>query len=137
MKGNRYILLLEDDAVETMRVERVMQSLDPKLRLEIAINGREGLNKLEQNISDLPSIILLDLNMPVMNGIEFLTAVKSDDRLKYIPVIILTTSASDNDKLATYNLGIAGYMVKPVRYSDFTEVMRTIYQYWEASELVH
>ena len=136
MKGNRYILLLEDDMVESMRVERVLKALDPKLQLQKVVNGREGLNWLKEHPDDLPAIILLDLNMPVMNGIEFLNEVKADEKLKLTPVIILTTSGSDADKQATYSLGIAGYMVKPVRYNDFEEVMKTIVRYWETSELV-
>lgn len=135
MKGSRYILLLEDDDVETMRVKRVHQSISPQVRLEAAMNGRAGLEFLENNLRDLPSLILLDLNMPVMNGIEFLKAVKADERLRRIPVVILTTSANDTDIIATYDLGIAGYMVKPVRYNDFVQTMQVIYQYWEATQL--
>lgn len=137
MKGNRYILLLEDDAVESMRVERVLKSIDEKLQLNICQNGQEGLAWLNNNANNLPAIILLDLNMPIMNGIELLRLLKVDEIWKMIPVIVLTTSSSDSDKQATYSLGISGYMVKPVRYNDFTEVMTTLFKYWDIAELAH
>jgi len=137
MKGNRYILLLEDDAVEAMRVERVLKALDPKVQLIACMNGQEGVNLLKEKANDLPGIILLDLNMPVMNGIEFLRILKANDTWKMIPVIVLTTSSSEADKLATYEIGISGYMVKPVRYNEFTEVMTILYKYWETIEIAH
>src|SRR3989338_6329472 len=75
------------------------------------------------------------LNMPVMNGIEFLEVVKHDDRLKGIPVVVLTTSEEEQDKVNSFNLGVAGYMAKPVDYRQFVEVIRTIDAYWTISEM--
>ena len=82
-----------------------------------------------------PSIILLDLNMPKMNGIEFLKVMKNDESLKRIPVIVLTTSQEEQDKIESFDLGVAGYMIKPVDYLQFVETMRTIDLYWTLSEL--
>ncbi len=82
-----------------------------------------------------PGIILLDLNTPRMNGIEFLRIVKQDPNLKRIPVVVLTTSKEEQDKLDSFSLGVAGYMIKPVDYLQFVEVMRTINLYWTLSEL--
>jgi CheY-like chemotaxis protein len=86
-------------------------------------------------VSDKPCIILLDLNMPIMNGIEFLQAAKNDEQLKHIPAVMLTTSAEQQDKLNSFNLGIAGYMSKPVDYRQFVEVIRSIDAYWTISEM--
>jgi DNA-binding response OmpR family regulator len=72
--------------------------------------------------------------MPKMNGIEFLKALKKESQLKRIPVLVLTTSMEEDDKLNTFELGIAGYMIKPVDYHDFVEIVRTIDLYWTLSE---
>ena len=103
--------------------------------LDTALNGEEGLEYLRDPEREQPGIILLDLNMPRMNGIEFLQVVKKDERLKRIPVVVLTTSVEEQDKAETFNLGIAGYMIKPVDYRQFVEVVKTIHLYWTLSEL--
>ena len=79
--------------------------------------------------------ILLDLNMPRMNGIEFLRIVKADPALRRIPVVVLTTSREEEDKLNSFDLSVAGYMLKPVDYQKFVEVVKTIDLYWTLSEL--
>ena len=73
--------------------------------------------------------------MPIMNGIEFLQVVKRDDHLKRIPVVVLTTSEEQQDKVNSFNMGVAGYMTKPVDYRQFVEVMRSIDAYWTISEM--
>jgi CheY-like chemotaxis protein len=73
--------------------------------------------------------------MPIMNGIEFLRAVKNDDRFRRIPVVVLTTSDDQQDKLNSFNLGVVGYMPKPVDYHKFVQVMRSIDAYWTMSEM--
>jgi len=78
---------------------------------------------------------LLDLNMPIMNGIEFLQNVKQDPELRRIPVVVLTTSEEQQDKMRSFDLGVAGYMTKPVDYRQFVEVVRSINLYWTISEL--
>ena len=83
----------------------------------------------------MPCIILLDLNTPRMNGIEFLKIIKNDKKYKKIPVIVLTTSREERDKVDSFELGVAGYMVKPVDYLQFVEVIKTIHLYWTLSEL--
>lgn len=82
-----------------------------------------------------PGIILLDLNMPVMNGIEFLKVIKADQDLKRIPVIVLTTSKADEDRLESFNLNVAGYIIKPVEFEKFVEAVKLIDLYWTLSEL--
>ena len=78
---------------------------------------------------------MLDINMPVMNGIEFLHVVKNDETLKPIPVIVLTTSEEETDRIESFQLGVAGYIVKPVDFHSFVEAIRVLDLYWTLSEL--
>ena len=135
MRGKKPILLVEDDHVDGMTVQRALKDLHITNRLDMAYNGEEALEILRDDKRERPCIILLDLNMPKMNGIEFLKVVKNDDAVKKIPVVVLTTSTEEQDKVESYNHGIAGYMIKPVDYKQFVETMKTIHMYWILSEL--
>ncbi|HVW63984.1 MAG TPA: response regulator [Nitrosospira sp.] len=132
---NKPILLVEDDQVDTMTVMRALKEIhvtNPLVHLE---NGEEAVNYLRDPQKEKPCIILLDLNMPIMNGIEFLQVVKNDSKVRCIPVVVLTTSEEQQDKVNSFNLGVAGYMAKPVDYRQFVEVMRSIDAYWTISEM--
>lgn len=142
MKDNIPILLVEDDQVDVMTVKRALKVNKITNPLFIVPNGEEALNFLRHqggfsNIekSPRPGIILLDLNMPVMNGIEFLKLVKADPDLKRIPVVVLTTSKADEDRVESFNLSVAGYIIKPVEFEKFVEAVKTIDLYWTLSEL--
>lgn len=135
MRSKKPILLVEDDQVDAMTVKRSLKEIKVSNRLLIAGNGEEGLQcLLASSEQEKPCIILLDLNMPKMNGIEFLQIVKIDERFKRIPVVVLTTSRNEQDRVESFDLGVAGYMVKPVDYQQFVEVVRTINLYWTLSE---
>ena len=133
---NKPILLVEDDQVDTMTVMRALKEIhvtNPLVHLE---NGEDAVNYLRDPQKEKPCIILLDFNMPIMNGIEFLQVVKNDDsEVRCIPVVVLTTSEEQQDKVNSFNLGVAGYMAKPVDYRQFVEVMRSIDAYWTISEM--
>ena len=135
MRSSRPILLVEDDKVDAMTVKRALKELHVTNHMDTVENGEEALSFLRDPQNEKPGIILLDLNMPRMNGIEFLTVAKQDETLKKIPVVVLTTSREDQDKVDSFNLGIAGYMIKPVDYRQFVEVVKTINLYWTLSEL--
>ena len=135
MKSERPILLVEDDRVDVMTVERALKQVKILNPLYIAGNGEEALEILNDAEHFTPCIILLDLNMPRMNGLEFLSIIKSHEQLRKIPVIILTTSILEKDRMESFNLGIAGYMIKPVDYLQFVEVIGTIDLYWTLSQL--
>lgn len=135
MKKNLEIMLVEDDTVDVMTVKRALKDINVANHLIVASDGEEALTYLRDERNKRPEIILLDLNMPRMNGIEFLKAAKKNGVLKSIPVVVLTTSGDDQDKVDSFNLGVAGYMVKPVDYAQFVEVMKTINLYWTLSEL--
>ena len=135
MKTNRPILLVEDDEVDAMSVERALKDINVTNALTIATNGEDALAHLRQPEQVLPCLILLDLNMPRMDGIEFLRVFKKDERLRRIPVVVLTSSSEEQDRTESFDLGVAGYMLKPVKYQQFVEVIRTIDMYWTLSEL--
>ncbi|WON74010.1 response regulator [Nitrosospira sp. Is2] len=132
---NKPILVVEDDQVDTMTVIRALNEIQVTNPLVHVENGEEALAYLQDSKTEKPCIILLDLNMPIMNGIEFLQAVKNDKQLKRIPVVVLTTSEEQQDKLNSFELGIAGYMSKPVDYRQFVDVIRSIDAYWTISEM--
>ncbi|MDT8303039.1 MAG: response regulator [Sedimentisphaerales bacterium] len=135
MKSSKPILLVEDDDVDVMTVKRALKDLKIKNQLVNTANGEEALEYLKNNDNTKPCIILLDLNMPKMNGIEFLQIVKADDTLKKIPVIVLTTSSQQQDIVESFKLSVAGYIVKSVDYAEYTEAINTINQYWTLSKI--
>jgi len=129
------ILFIEDDAIEVMKFHRVLDALELKHHIVDAANGETALTILDDK-SDLPDIILLDLNMPKINGIEFLNILKQDPELKYIPTIILTTSSNFKDVKECYKIGIAGYILKPLKYEDYVLKVQKVIDYWSCNELI-
>jgi DNA-binding response OmpR family regulator len=129
------VLLVEDDSVDAMTVKRAFRDINITNPLVHKLNGEEAFEYLAGVGDEIPCIILLDLNMPKMSGIELLKVLKANDALKEIPVIVLTTSQDTRDKFETFGLGVAGYIVKPADYKKFVDAMRTIDIYWTLSEL--
>lgn len=128
------ILLIEDDMIEVMKLNRTISKLQLNHNIIEANHGEAALKILEEK-DELPDIILLDLNMPKINGIEFLNILKKDDVLKYIPTIILTTSNNQKDLLECYKIGIAGYVLKPLKYEDYVLKIEKLLAYWSINEL--
>ncbi|MEO0867702.1 MAG: response regulator [Cyanobacteria bacterium J06642_11] len=133
------ILLVEDDIVDVMNVQRAFKRTNITNPLFIAGNGLEALELLrgmgEVDIPKQRLLILLDINMPKMNGIEFLRELRSDAYLRHIPVIVLTTSDEDRDRFEAYQLNVAGYILKPVTFPNFAEVMAALNRYWTLCEM--
>ena len=130
------ILLVEDDEVDVMNVRRAFQKNHITNPLFVASNGVQALEQLRGGkIPQDRRIVLLDLNMPQMNGIEFLREVRRDPKLNLIPVVVLTTSNDERDRIEAYNLNVAGYLLKPVTFSNFCEVMAALNKYWALVEL--
>ena len=132
------IVLVDDDEVDVMNVQRAFRKNNIPNPLFIANNGIEALEMLRGDPSVVPlhrRLILLDLNMPRMGGIEFLREMRADETLKSIPVIVLTTSNEDNDKVEAYQLNVAGYLLKPVIFSKFSESMVALNKYWMLCEM--
>ena len=135
MKKSHSILLVEDDRIDVLAVKRALKDINASNPLDVVGNGEEALAFLRNKANKKPGIILLDLNMPKMNGIEFLKIIKQDNELKIIPVIVLTTSSEEQDRVESFKLSVAGYVVKPVDYVQFAEVFKTIHLYWMLNEI--
>ena len=135
MRSSKPILLLEDDTVDAMTVKRALKEIKVLNTLIRTANGEEALEYLREGKNEKPCVILLDLNMPKMNGIEFLKVAKADESLKKIPAIVLTTSKDDQDWVQSFQLNVAGYIVKPIDYHKFVEAIRIVNLYWTLSEL--
>ena len=121
--------------IEVMKFKRVLKSLSLDHKIIEATNGESALDYLNKKES-LPDIILLDLNMPKMNGLEFLKILKDDDVLKFLPTIILSTSSNHKDLMEAYKIGIAGYITKPLKYEDYTDKIGKLLGYWSVNELI-
>ncbi|KYG08687.1 two-component system response regulator [Sorangium cellulosum] len=130
------IILVEDDTVDVMNVRRAFERGKITNPLWVAGDGVEGLDLLRG--SQVPRdrrLVLLDLNMPRMNGIEFLRELRSDASLRATPVVVLTTSNDDRDKVDAYDLNVAGYLLKPVTFLSFVELMTALNRYWTLVEM--
>jgi CheY-like chemotaxis protein len=125
------ILLVEDDAVDASTVKQALKDLRVKNAVVHKTDGEEALEYLRDKKNQLPAIIILDLNMPKINGVELLQIIKRDAQLQRIPVVVLTVSRYEQDKLDTFNLGVAGYVIKAVDYDAFLRAMDIIIQYWK------
>lgn len=129
------ILFIEDDTIEIMKFIRVLELLNFPHQIIESKNGFDAIQILTTK-GIIPDIIILDLNMPIINGIEFLTILKNDEKLRYIPAIILTTSNNPKDIHECYKIGIAGYIVKPLKYDDYVKKIQKSLEYWSINELI-
>jgi len=132
MLNSKPILLVEDDCVDVMAVQRVLKDLDVHNKLVHAANGQEALAYLKDQDHEMPCVILLDLNMPKMNGFEFLGALKADGRLKDVPAVVVSTSAEKQDVTRSVELGAVAYVIKCSSYGEFREKMRAVQPYFVA-----
>jgi CheY-like chemotaxis protein len=126
-----HILLVEDDEVDVLNVRRAFDKNKITNPLYVAMNGLDALNMLrEGQVPRSRRIVLLDLNMPKMNGIDFLRELRRDSQLRSTPVVVLTTSNAEKDKVEAYDLNVAGYLVKPVTFPSFVDLMAALNKYW-------
>jgi CheY-like chemotaxis protein len=119
------ILLIEDDRVDEMRFRRALKELEAEYEIVHSVDGEQALEHLRSDSNNEPCVIFLDLAMPKMDGYEFLKIVKADMELRHIPVIVLTSSSNENDRVRSLELGAMGYVVKSVDYEDFVEALRS------------
>jgi CheY-like chemotaxis protein len=134
------ILLVEDDEVDVMNVQRALKKNDADATLYRAANGIEALAMLRTNRQitaedNTRLLILLDLNMPKMGGLEFLKQLRADPALCKLPVVILTTSMQDGDLATAYQYNVGGYLIKPITFSSFVEMIDVLTRYWSMSEM--
>ena len=135
MKNPKPILLVEDDKADIMTIKRALKECDASNQLFAVGNGEEALSFLRDDRNPRPGFILLDLNMPKMSGIEFMEIVKHDDALKHIPIVVLTTSRQESERIESFQLGVAGYVIKPMNYHQFVDMVKAITHYWSISEV--
>jgi CheY-like chemotaxis protein len=136
MGGPMNIVLVEDDEVDVMNIRRAFERAniqDPLLR---ASDGVEALDLLRgSTIPAHRTMVLLDLNLPRMNGIELLRQIRADPALRKLPVVVLTTSNDERDKEEAFDMNVAGYLLKPVSFVRFVELMTTFNRYWMQTEM--
>jgi len=124
------MLLIEDDEVDVLSIERALSQIRVHFPVENKRNGEEALDWLRSPAAVRPFLILLDVNMPRMNGHEFLAELRKDPSLRSIPVIVFTTSMLESDRARMYDAGISGFMVKPTRTDDFAQMFRALAEFW-------
>ena len=143
MKKEPFVVLMaeddEHDIVATKRAWKKHHIVNP---LYIVNNGEECLDFLHQrgkysdpSTAPRPGILLLDIKMPKMDGLAVLKHIRRDEDLRLLPVVIVTTSKAEEDRLRSYNLGVNAYIVKPVGFENFSEAVRTISLFWQLVEL--
>jgi CheY-like chemotaxis protein len=135
MRRRRTILLVEDDSVDAMTVKRALDDAGGLSSLVHVTSAESALAYLQSDVNERPYLILLDLNMPRVGGLEFLEAVKADPATRGIPVVVVTTSASHDDITESFRASVAGYLTKPVDYADFVAKIRATEQYWQINRL--
>ena len=135
----RSVLLIEDDIFDTMTAQKSFARFNVPHTLHTAFNGEEALDLLlgrrgQEPLRPLPEIILLDLNMPRMNGLEFLAAIRADEDLKASVVFMITTSKAEEDKARAYEKNVAGYIVKQDPANTFMQAVALLEHYWKIVE---
>lgn len=126
-----HVLLIEDDEIDIQSVQRSLSKANLPVKLFVAHDGVEALELLHggkstKKLSPIPELIILDINMPKMNGIEFLNKLRADPQLNKINVLILTTSNSQQDKVAALNLNVSGYITKPMQIDSFIHYFKIL-----------
>ena len=133
------VLVVEDNPNDVTITKRAMRKSDVKCELHVARDGEEALDALYQKgefvDTPRPDLILLDINLPKINGLEVLAKVKEDERLRRIPVIVLTISEREEDMVKAYDSGAASYMTKPVDSKDFERLIQTVQDYWKIAQI--
>jgi len=135
--NEKHILLVEDDPDDVKLTLKALEKNRITNKVEVAWDGVEALDYLfgrgkfeGRDLSIMPQLILLDLKMPKMDGIEVLRHMRSDDRTKLLPVVILTTSTEDRDRIESYKLGANSYIRKPVDFQQFADAVQQLGLYW-------
>jgi len=133
------ILLVEDDTIDVKAFQRAMNKLKIVNPVHVCSDGVEALEYLQQafqgNAEGAPSLAILDINMPRMNGIELLQKIRDDQRMRHLVIFILTTSNDDKDKFEAYNLNVAAYMLKSDMGNSFIRAVELVDNYWRVVEL--
>ena len=135
--GSVDILMVEDNPDDEKLTLRALRKYQLTNRIHVVRDGQEALDYIfctgpyaERKISEHPNVILLDIKLPLVDGLEVLRRIKADERTRTIPVVMLTSSREERDLIASYRLGVNSYIVKPVDFEQFTESARSLGMYW-------
>ncbi len=134
IKKQLHIVLIEDDEIDAMTFKRAMQNLGIDKPLHVISSCSEALELLEKELIPKPYVIVLDLNVPGLNGIEFLKAIRSTENSQFASVVVLTTSSQEKDKSDAYLYHVSGYFIKQLKYDDFIKQLSIINNYWDMCE---
>lgn len=134
LKRSLNILLIEDHFIEVVKFKKTVSYAEVKHNVTEAQDADAAFKILEDK-NNLPDLILLDLNMPKMSGIEFLAILKKDKNLRHIPTVILTTSDNQKDLEECFRIGVSGYILKPLKYKDYEAKIEAVLKYWSLNEL--
>ncbi len=133
----KIILLAEDNPDDVKLTMRALKKANVMNEVVVAQDGAEALDYLfgtgkyaGRDVNQLPQVVLLDLKMPKVDGLEVLQRIRADERTKLLPVVVLTTSSEDKDRVGSYQLGANSYVRKPVDFNQFTEAVRQLGLYW-------
>ncbi len=134
---NKIILLVEDNPDDVKLTMRALKKANVLNEVVVAQDGAEALDYLfgtgkyaGRDVNEKPQVVLLDLKMPKVDGLEVLQRIRADERTKLLPVVVLTTSSEDKDRIGSYQLGANSYVRKPVDFNQFTEAVRQLGLYW-------
>lgn len=132
MKTTRtlHLLLIEDNEGDILLTQEALSDIALRNSLTVMRDGEQALDYLQNVKNQLPDLILLDINLPRMDGKEFLSRIKTDPALRHIPVVVLTTSSSGRDIKDAYSLYANCYITKPVDFDSFVQVIRAIERFW-------
>lgn len=128
------VLVVEDDKIAQLGIKKILSSSDLSVELVLAENGKEGVDYFDKAEAAETDFVLLDLNMPVMNGFEFLENIRKNEKLKDLPVVVHTTSDNIEDLNKCRALGISGYFVKHIDYTIYKSNLQNIVNYWAESK---
>ena len=135
MRNSKPILLVEDDNIDMMTIKRMLDDLKLRNPLVRKSTAEEALQYLRDPKTQKPCIVLLDLGISKMNGIEFLRTARTENILDKIPVVILTASKDEQKVIESFELSVAGYILKQTKYDDFLKIFSAVNIYWTLSEL--
>lgn len=130
------ILLIDDDEIERIKFKKVCKDINFSCSIVEAVNGEQALCLLNETKNTF-NIIVLDLHMPKMNGLELLEKLKFNDRFKNIPIIIMSNSEDEKEQKICYDLGISGYFSKPAQYSKYYKKVKSVLKYWKQNKLIY
>ncbi|MDN3619667.1 MULTISPECIES: response regulator [Polaribacter] len=130
------ILLVDDDEIERMKFKKVCNDNNCRSKVVEAIDGKQALRILN-NAEHSFNIIIMDLHMPEMNGLDFLSNLKSNVKFRNIPIIVMSNSEDDTELKKCYDFGVSGFFTKPLQFSAYSKKVESLLNYWKENKLIN